>query len=615
MIELANARWFPIFNTFFTGTTAALWYLSSGRIGWPLLVIILVPWYLRVLAGHFPVQRTPFDGWLLLFGITAVFSSFTAYSQANAESKLWVLIGALALYFAIVSVSRSDLWLLAGSTGPVGALLAIYFVLSNDWQAWPAEIGVFNRLGARWMAIRPSFGLPVLHPNTLAGMMALLMPFIVAFGLFCWCNRRRRWLRFAGVTGVITAGGLFLTSSLGAWLALAAGFSIWGLWILSGRLQRKLQLSQTRIFVLVVVLLLILGLFLIVAVTISGVNHAQSRLFLARQTLYLIQDFAITGSGLATFPALYAQYIRVTPVFFVAYSNLFLDIWLEQGIVALVALLVLLGGSFWLLLSQLDVKGKTREAAVPRWRSDRMNSDDMVVFRWGAFVSLSVMVLHGLLDDALYGSFATPLLFFTPAFVVLVTRHSETETAVSFTRGFVRFSLSLGVVAVIWAGLFFGFRRQIEAQWYANLGALALARAELVGWPTGQWDAGQDLDRFAEASALLEQSLTLNPDNRTAHHRLGLIAMVARDYETAVAHLQRANAQAANHRGIRKSLGYSYVWLGQYEPAVEYLAKLPETRREITYYAGWWQRQNQPNLAAQAHEMAVILEEWITLNP
>lgn len=284
---------------------------------------------------------------------------------------------------------------------------------------------------------------------------------------------------------------------------------------------------------------------------------------------------------------------------------------------ALVAMLVVLGGSFWLLLGQSDLAlgGKNTADSARRWRSNKMSSDDMGLFRWGAFVSLVVMALHGLVDDALYGSHATPLLFFAPAMVVLVTRQSEADTAVSFTKQLGRLSVGLGVTAVLLLSLFVGFRRPIEAQWAANLGALALARAELVGWPTGQWDTGQHLERFAEAEALFEQALGLDPDNRTAHHRLGVMAMVAREYETAVTQLEQARDRAGSHRGLLKSLGYSYVWLGQYEQAAHLLANFPEARNEMAIYAGWWRRQNRPELAAHAREMAALLEEMNVLSP
>ncbi|WP_420632199.1 tetratricopeptide repeat protein [Candidatus Leptofilum sp.] len=623
MTELANDRWFPVFNTGLALATASLWYFSSGRIGWPLIVAILVPWGLRIAAGRFPYRQSRFDGWLFLFGVTAVFSTFTAYSSEVAAGKFWILVGAMAVFLAIVSVSRRDVWLLAGASGPVGALLAIYFVMSNNWRQWPADIGIFNRIGMAWMSLRPSFPLPVLHPNTLAGMMALLFPFTVAFALFAWHKRQIRWLQLAAVSGVVTAGGLIFTSSLGAWLALAVGLSIWGLWWGSGQLQKRTPFSQKIIFAVLMSLLFLVGLVIFRLILGSGLGQEDSstRLGLAQQTYFLIQDFALTGGGLGSFPALYAQYAQVTPSFFAAYSNLYFDIWLEQGFLALVAMVMLLGGGFWLLFKRsawrqpIAKKEPTAETilatAVPhrrkRRRRQEVQASEMVWFQWATFVSLVAMALHGLIDDALYGNLASPLLFFAPAMAIVVTRRRSDKAPTNGVRR-QRWAWGLGATAVFLVGLFFGFRQTVQAQWYANLGALELARAELVGWPTNQWDAGENLERFEPATAQFERALAIDPQNRTAHHRLGLIALVERDFETAVAHLEQAHEQAPNYRGIVKTLGYSYVWLGQFDQAAEILAIIPEARAEMNIYNSWWERQNRPDLATKAGEMASILE-------
>ncbi|VAW33699.1 hypothetical protein MNBD_CHLOROFLEXI01-4407, partial [hydrothermal vent metagenome] len=230
MIELAEDRWFPLVNLSLATGAGTLWYLTSGRIGWPLLVAILVPWMMRIAAGYFPFRRSRFGGLLLLFGITAVIGTFTAYDSRLAQGKFWILLGAMAIYFAIISVSRRDVWRLAGAAGPLGASLAIYFVMSNNWRQWPAEIGLFNRIGGLWMSLRPSLPLPVLHPNTLAGMMALLLPFNIAFGIYAWRQRQIRWLQLSIISGIITLGGLLFSSSIGAWLAVTVGLGIWFLW-------------------------------------------------------------------------------------------------------------------------------------------------------------------------------------------------------------------------------------------------------------------------------------------------------------------------------------------------------------------------------------------------
>ena len=95
--------------------------------------------------------------------------------------------------------------------------------------------------------------------------------------------------------------------------------------------------------------------------------------------------------------------------------------------------------------------------------------------------------------------------------------------------------------------------------WTVNMGVLAMARQQFADWPTGEWDDGSTAARLGSAEQRFEQALTSDPDNATAHHRLGLIAMLRRDYAAAAAHLQAAYDQNPGHDGIRKNLGLSYA--------------------------------------------------------
>jgi tetratricopeptide (TPR) repeat protein len=317
----------------------------------------------------------------------------------------------------------------------------------------------------------------------------------------------------------------------------------------------------------------------------------------------------------------------VTPAFFVAYSNLYFDVWLEQGLLAFVTILVMLGSSFWLLFKRsafrakkqnegnISTTGEIVETRRKRKKRKKLLPQEMVLFQWAAFVSLVVMVFHGLIDDALYGDQASPFLFFAPAMVVLITRRRESAAEVGAAIRWRRWAVFSGATAVLLIGLFWVFRPKIQAQWYANLGALELARVELVRWPTNQWDVGNNLVRFDTAEALFEQALQMDAQNRTANQRLGMIAMIKHDYETAVTHLEQAEGVAAAHRGVAKSLGYSYVWQGQFDEAVDTLVLISESRAEMAVYSNWWQRQNRADLAAKANEMVAILEKATILMP
>jgi tetratricopeptide (TPR) repeat protein len=76
------------------------------------------------------------------------------------------------------------------------------------------------------------------------------------------------------------------------------------------------------------------------------------------------------------------------------------------------------------------------------------------------------------------------------------------------------------------------------------------------------------------------------------------------DFQKAVSFLEAALKADKTHRGIVKNLGYSYLWLGQYDQAQVLLERLPEARLELTAYAGWWKIQGRNDLAAKAAWMS-----------
>jgi hypothetical protein len=78
--------------------------------------------------------------------------------------------------------------------------------------------------------------------------------------------------------------------------------------------------------------------------------------------------------------------------------------------------------------------------------------------------------------------------------------------------------------------------------------------------------------------------LAYEPEYPGAHYRLGLIAMLKRDFPTAVSHLEVAHRADPDHRGIVKALGFSYIWNGQIEAALPLLSLIPESKQEIAIY-------------------------------
>jgi hypothetical protein len=334
---------------------------------------------------------------------------------------------------------------------------------------------------------------------------------------------------------------------------------------------------------------------------LPGPSSVDSRAELVRDTLYLIGDFPLFGAGLSSFPGLYSHYILVLPNFILGHShNLFLDIALEQGPLGLLSGISVIVGSLLLLL---------------RYESGERRIRHFSLLRWAVASSLFVLLLHGLIDDPLYGSRAVLFLFLMPGLAVAIARpHSRENNDIPHkklgktTRLTPQMYAAVAAVIVIFCALIaILYRNTLLSAWYSNLGAVEMARVELANWPTDQWDDGRNVASLAPAEGLFNQSLALNPANVTAHYRLGLIAMLRRDYQSAVGHLDAASLLKPNNQGIQKSLGYSYAWIGEFDHALAKLQTISEARQEMNVYVYWWDIQGRHDLSEYAAIMAAQL--------
>jgi O-antigen ligase len=596
MDRILNGRWFPLAElalVFSCGVACFAWPQLGGL---PLLLALL-PWLLRLIARQRILQRTPLDIPILIFLATALVGTWAAYDTSAGLAKLWIVLSAVLLYYAIVRQSRRNLWVVAGALSLLGAFLALYFFLSHDWVAQPADLEVLNRLGSGWMSVRPSLPLASIHPNKVGGLLAMLAPFSVATLIFAWRERDAGLGIFAISAALLVFLGLLFTSSRAAWFALAVALGIWLFWVLAcGYLNRRLRLRPAVLFGLGVSLGLLAGFILVAAhpVGISGLvnqlpgpDSTTSRMEIYTNTRWLVSDFPLTGGGLASFPGLYSRYIMNVPFFLFGYAHeLFLDIALEQGIIGLLSFVYILCASFWFI--------------VGRERSGLLDG--------AVLAGLVVIVLHGLVDDPLYGEGGTPLLFLLPGFAValVLTSVSARSRRSLLKKGKAWWGWA-GLGVVLLAYLAIVVVRTSGAAWPENLGALQMDRSELAGFPTGEWESDSLLPQLAPAEALLRQALTRDQYNFPAHYRLGLIDTLRRDFPAARQHLELAFQLAPEHRGARKALAYNYVWLGAYEDALPLLQGMPEAKSEMEAYSGWWSLQGRSDLAAQAAQMAALL--------
>jgi O-antigen ligase len=619
---LAHSRWFAIADLLIVSTCAVIWTLRPGVGWWPLLLALL-PWITRIAAGTLPFSDLRIDLPLAVFLVTAGIGVWAAYNRQAAWAKFWIIVAAILLYYSLANQPRANLWLVAGYLASLGVVMALYFLLAHDWQAQPAKVTLLNRLGLWWMSVRPAVHAQPIHPNGAAGVMAIFAPFLLAIGGRAWKKERVFIFALVLLASALVVFSFLLTTSRGAWLALGSALGIWLVWALSRRLSDWISVKRTVVFGLFI--LISLGVVAAYVLTypggalgfanaLPGPAQASTRLDLAQSALDLIGDFPYTGGGLGAFPGLYSHYIRSIPFFFLNHShNLFLDLAVEQGLFAALALVGIILAGVWLL-----VNAPPQSANAPA---------QLHLLRWTIFASGLALVIHGFLDDPLYGGAGTPFLFLPIGMATAATKNrwrdnqaigwGDSWTVVPRIRSLAcpwKLASAVFLAIIFAASLFaishspFAIRNSLLSTWYADLGAVQMSQIELADFPSGRWDDGSQVAALTPAEVLFQKALQLNPNNRTDHHRLGLIAMLRRDFPAAVAHLEKAHELDPFHRGIRKTLGYTYVWVRQFDLARQVLAQIPEAPEELDVYVWWWINRSRPDLSAQAKEAALILK-------
>jgi len=381
------------------------------------------------------------------------------------------------------------------------------------------------------------------------------------------------------------------------------GIGVIGLWILWRISTFAASDARVRIVFPILVLLYVTALIIVgylgqvrgAAGTTPSDYGTNSRAELFERGVYFLADYPITGAGLGSFPGLYSQYMLVIPYFYFTNSyNLFLDVAIEQGLIAGSILIILYVGGV-LLVAKTMVNDPPNELRLMRWL--------------GLF-ALIVTIVHGIFYDYLYNGNGTGLLFYPlgMAMIGVANRSNSANRAFQLPRAVSRSKrVMIGTLFAVIAVMALNLNKLIPL-WYANLGAVQMSQVELKDFPTGQWATSEIVPRLGMADTTLHSALQYDFRNQTANYRLGLISMLRQDFTTAVANLETAYQEAPNHRGIIKSLGYCYVWLGDMDQAWLLLKQIPEAQDEMSVYIWWWGTQGRPDLAKNASRMISRLE-------
>ena len=604
MRQIVKSQWFALFDLLLVIMSGTVWMLKP-EIGLWSTLIAMIPWILRIVSGVFPFRRTSFDWLIAIFLVTAWVGYWAAYDKTAAWSKFWLIVVAVLLYYSLVVQPKENLIWISGILFCLGVGISVYFFLTHDFVSLPRKLGFVNGVGRWIMENRPQLGWMPIHPNYAAGVIAITTPFVF-YPVWKLSKNIKPVVVLLYVIVAIVLGvslfGFVMATSRGAIMAVASAAGVWLLWRIVNLSGIRFRLGHEAVFPsLLLLYLVVIVVFLYMGParsgsSISGQDHfgTGSRAELFSRSVYFLADFPFTGGGLGSFPGLYSQYVLIVPFYYVPNShNIFLDVFIEQGMFGGLAFFLVYVGGIWII------------ACI----TTRSQSFENRVFSWLSLFALIIAFVHGMVDDYLYYKNGTMLALFLVGISASV---SDDKVLVDEKMGkpfFKRYRMiSISLIAFVFLSVCVVNLNKIRSAWHANLGAVEMAKVELAGFPANEWAGAKHDAELVSAEESLLSSLQFDTLNRTANYRLGLISMSRRDFSSALDYLLEAYRQAPQHHGIVKSLGYCYVWMGDIDNAGLLLKNIPEAKSELNVYIWWWDAQGRSDLSTKAAIMSSMPE-------
>lgn len=490
---------------------------------------------------------------LALFLVSAWMGALISYNTSLAWSRFAAIVVGVAVCVLFVNLPIEKAQTVAIF---LPAIVLLYFLLTNDWTSRLGKVAWLDPL-LRWFATwQPQFPGVRLDSNSLGGVLAMLLPLQVAA---LWGKGQLKTLGGIALIG-ISIIGVLISESRGAWVALIA---VVGIGVL-GQASQRIAPRSVRVAVFAV--LVAMGMLGLMIFGQTLLQLRSDRWDVWRNSLDLASDYPFTGVGLGGFEMAYSSYVVLLHVGHTIHAHdLFLDVWLEQGLLGLVtlgALIVVAIQAMW-------------------------NRQTTLIWHTAAFASLGVIILHGLTDDPFYGYGGTAIPFLFLPLGVLASMLASEQTRLNFR--FALATLSAIVVAIIIIGLV----PSVRASFVANLGALAQTQAELAVYHWPEVPIQDELRRtnqidLSPAITQYQLALVIDPNNATANRRVGQIEISRGEYVSARQHLQVAFASAPAQRATRQMLGELYAIEGNVDQAIRLWQSIDVSDGQLEIRRWWY---------------------------
>lgn len=525
-----------------------------------------------------PIRDSTLDAPLLLFLLSALLGVWSAYDRIAALERFAVLVVAVGLYFLLTwhvrQVHRS-----ASALPPRGMVVLVVCSVAMT-VIWMITFAMAPQRGS--------------NAHTLAAVTEMILPF--AGTLIVYLARRNEIQRALAVLSF----AVFLIAGL----AFAGAFStLLCLGIVSIAAGCIALFSRSRFvsFLLSPQVWLAFALAILAFASIANWNFAELESVAARvalffsqndfprselfaNILYLLRDYAFTGGGLGNFPMVYAIYGQLLHVYYFPHAhNIFLQVWMEQGLVGLLAWA-------WLLF-----------AFYARLWQQRAHLNWLAA---GAVASVSATLLHGMWDAPLYYADWTLVLGFVPMGMAMgamppvvreQSHHHKRNTLLAAGA-----LVAVGVTALL-------NRSTLGGMWFANMGSLTQTQIELGAYqfPARAIPIVRRTTDETQARTSFETALQWDANNVTALQRLGMLAFAHGEYDKAQTYLEKALPRAPEDWRTWQLLGDVYLAQGRDEDAYALWSRVRDAPSKLEVEATLlYDRTGDSLRAARARELA-----------
>ena len=362
-------------------------------------------------------EKAPRGSWLagavLVFTGVAIASSLQAINPSDSVNKLFILLTASALFFAVLLICRTREQLLVVVTGALAGLLLVS--AQGVVEHFSGNFGPYGFVAGGQVVgrVQGSFG----HPNQYGGYIAVLLPLAATVVMTKAFKSSTRWLAGAALTLAVPA--LIFSYARGAIAALLIGSLLWL------AIMRPRAAMFTAVAVAVTAILFAPGALRERFSPQGASGDAPLREDIWSSATDIYSRYPILGAGLNNFGDAYAnlpatresasqrrllhQNALLTPPHA---QNLYLNVLAEEGIVGLAALLFLVIMSLATAYRGCHIRDRLGHAIC-----------------LGLGAGIITLGVHSLLEVTLLGEVALPLFALVAVATVFVARDPSGSNA------------------------------------------------------------------------------------------------------------------------------------------------------------------------------------------